>query len=111
MLEIMIWFLIIGIGLAIGDVLMNHWADSGSRFVEQKLFVYLLALVVYISSLTLYAYQLKTNPLSVATITPMLINVTIIFLVSVFYFHEKITGYQLIGIILAILAIFFLHKW
>ncbi|MCR4286272.1 MAG: EamA family transporter [Candidatus Kaiserbacteria bacterium] len=106
----MIWFLLIGIGLALGDVFMNHWADNGSRFSGQLFFVYLLALVIYCASLTLYAYQLKTTQLSIATVIPLLINVALVFTVSTFFLHEKINTYQLIGISLALVAIVFLSR-
>lgn len=106
----MIWFLLIGIGLSLGDVLMNHWADNDSRFSGQPLFVYLLALLIYCASLTLYAYQLKTTQLSIATIIPVLVNVAIVFTVSTFYLHEKINTFQLIGISLALVAIVFLSR-
>lgn len=106
----MIWFILIGIGLSLGDVLMNHWADNGSRFSGQLIFVYLLALVIYCATLTLYAYQLKTTQLSIATIIPVLINVAIVFTVSTFFLHEKINTYQLVGISLALVAIVFLSR-
>lgn len=106
----MFWFLLIGIGLSLGDVLMNHWADNGSRFSGQLFFVYLLALIIYGASLTLYAYQLKTTQLSIATIIPVLINVAIVFTVSTFLLHEKINTYQLIGIAFALVAIVFLSR-
>ncbi len=106
----MVWFILIGIGLAVGDLLMNHWADNGSRFTNQMVFFYLFALVVYVASLTLYAYQLKTTQLSIATIVPVLVNITLIFTISTFYFHEKVNAYQLIGISLALVAIVFLSR-
>ena len=106
----MIWFILVGIGLSLGDVLMNHWADNGSRFSGQLFFIYLLALIIYGASLTLYAYQLKTTQLSIATIIPVLINVAIVFTVSTFFLHEKINAYQLIGISLALVAIVFLSR-
>jgi drug/metabolite transporter (DMT)-like permease len=106
----MLAFIIIGIGLALGDVLMNHWADGGSRFQGSSLAIYLIALVVYIASLTLYAYQLKTTQLSVATIIPVLINVAIVFAVSTFYLHEKVSAYQYTGIFLALMALVFLSR-
>ena len=106
----MLWFLLIGVGLSLGDMIMNHWADGGSRFVGSWLFLYVLALVVYCASLTLYAYQLKTTQLSIATIIPILINVAIVFTYSTFYLQEKVNTYQLIGVSLALVAIVFLSR-
>lgn len=106
----MLAFIIIGVGLAIGDVLMNHWADGGSRYHGSSLAIYIAAVIVYTASLTLYAYQLKTTQLSIATIIPVLINVGIVFAVSAFYLHEKVSAYQYTGIFLALMALIFLSR-
>lgn len=104
-------FIIIGLGLALGDVIMKYWIVSGAHYSGIGLMFYVLALGVYSMSLTLFAYQLRTTPFSIATILPILINIVAVFLLSQLFYHKSITGRQFIGVAMALVAIFFLsHK-
>lgn len=102
----MLWkFILIGLGMTCGDVLMKQWVISGASLKDSSILIYFLALVVYGASLTTYAYQLFTTNISIATITPILVNVIIISLLSFFYYKESISAYQGVGILLAFCAI------
>ena len=107
----MLWKLIlVGVGLTIGDVLMKQWMLGGASFKKVMLVLYLSALVVYCASLTLEAFQLRTTNLSIAVITPILINIIAISLLSFFYYKEGLSLYQSAGIGLAVVSIVLFAK-
>jgi multidrug transporter EmrE-like cation transporter len=107
----MIWKLIlVGIGYTLGDVLMKQWILGGASFKSTSILIYLSALVIYGASFTGYAYQLFTMNFGIATITPILINIVAIALLSFFYYKEPISIYQGIGIVLALAAIILFSK-
>lgn len=109
--EFMLWELIlIGLGFAIGDILMKNWIAYGASFRNVSLIIYLFALIVYGLSFTAYAYQLRTTNFSIATIAPILVNIVIITLVSFLYYKEGLSLYQGIGIFLAIVSIILFSK-
>lgn len=109
--KIMLWKLIlVGIGLTIGDVLMKQWMLGGASFKKIMLVLYLSALVIYCTSLTLEAFQLRTMNLSIAVITPILVNIIAISLLSFFYYKEGLSPYQGVGIVLALISIVLFSK-
>jgi len=107
----MLWKLIlVGVGLTIGDVLMKQWMLGGASFKKVMFVLYLSALIVYGASLTLEAFQLRTTNLSIAVITPILVNIIAISLISFFYYKEGLTIYQSTGIGLALISIVLFSK-
>lgn len=107
----MLWKLIlVGIGLTIGDVLMKSWILGGASFKKAALALYFFALIAYGASLTVQALQLRTMNLSIAVITPILVNIVAISLLSYFYYKEGLSVYQGIGIILSLTAIVLFSK-
>ena len=108
--NLMIWFIFIGIGMALGDVLMKQWIVNGAEFRGMPLVYYVSALIVYCTSLTLFAYQLRVTPLSIAAILPILINIIVIFCIGLTFYNEKLSYYQLAGVGISLVALFFLSK-
>ena len=107
----MLWKLIlVGMGLTIGDVLMKQWMLGGASFKKAMFILYISALIVYGASLTLEAFQLRTMNLSIAVITPILINIVAISLLSFFYYKEGLSIYQSAGIGLAVVSIVLFSK-
>src|ERR1035437_6939243 len=107
----MLWKLIlVGVGLTIGDVLMKQWMLGGASFKKLMFVLYLSALIVYGASLTLEAFQLRTTNLSIAVITPILVNIVAISLLSFFYYKEGLSVYQSVGIGLALISIILFSK-
>lgn len=89
---------------------MKQWMLGGASFKNTSLLMYLSALVVYGTSLTLYAYQLRTMNFGVATITPVLTNIVSVSLLSFFYYRGGLSFYQSIGTALALVSILLFSK-
>jgi len=107
----MLWKLIlVGLGFALGDVLMKSWTISGASFKNISLLIYLSALVVFGASYTTYAYQLSKMNFGIATITPILVNIVAISLLSFFFYKEGLSSYQSAGIVLALVSIVLFSK-
>lgn len=107
----MLWKLIIvGLGLVAGDLFMKKWSISGESFKDLSIIFYILGVVIYGVSLTLYAYQLRTVNFGIATIVPILINLVVIALISFFYYKEVLSIYEVTGIFLAIIAVILFSK-
>lgn len=107
----MLWKLIlVGLGLTIGDVCMKQWMIEGASFRKVGVVLYLVAIAFYWASLTMQAFQLRTTNLSIAIITPILVNIIAISLLSYFYYKEGLSVYQGIGIFLALVAIVLFSK-
>ena len=102
----MLWkLLLIGLGMVLGDILMKNWIISGGFFRGVPLIIYISAIIVYGISLTGYAYQLRTMNFGIATITPILVNIATISLISFFYYKEVLSVYKVIGILFAFTSI------
>ena len=107
----MLWKLIlIGLGFAAGDVLFKQWMLSGASFKKVGLVLYFAALVLFWVSLTTQAFQLRATNLSIVVITPILVNIVAVSLISYFYYKEGLSVYQFIGIFLALIAIVLFSK-
>ncbi len=102
-------FILIGLGLTIGDNFMKLWARQNYSFTDSGLYFYALAILFYVSSLTYYGLQLRTTNFGVATILPILINILLVLALTFFYYHEPLTPSQMTGAVLALAAIFFLR--
>lgn len=102
----MLWKLIlIGLGMVLGDILMKNWIISGAMFRNSSLIFFIFALLVYGISLTGYAYQLRTMNFGIATITPILVNIVTIALISFFYYKEMLSMYKIFGMLFAFTAV------
>lgn len=107
----MLWKLIlIGLGFAAGDVLLKQWMLGGASFKKVGLFLYFAALILFWVSLTTQAFQLRAINLSIAVITPVLVNIVAVSLLSYFYYRESLSAYQFAGIILSLVAIVLFSK-
>ena len=91
----MLWKLIlIGFGFAAGDVLFKQWMLGGASFKKVGLLLYFAALIFFWASLTTQAFQLRTTNLSIAVVTPILVNIIAVSLMSYFYYREGLSVYQ-----------------
>ena len=90
--------------LTVGDVFMKNWIVTGAN----KWYIY--GLLVYIFALNFVAFSFKSKNIAVATIIFVLVNVISLTLVSWFYFEEKLTTTQLIGIGLGIASVIVLER-
>ncbi len=105
----LIKFIFIGIGMVLGDLLMKNWSNHLYELRGVGLTYFLAALLMYSVSLTYYGLQLRSTNFSVATILPIIINIVIVLLITLFYYHEPLTIKQWAGVFLGVCAIFLLR--
>lgn len=91
-----------GIILTFGDIIMKRWA-IGSGFV-----FYIVAMLLYIISLTMLGLAYKTENLAIASIVMVMINSITLIFVGIFLYKETFSIKQIIGIVLAISSMIFL---
>jgi hypothetical protein len=80
----LIKFILIGIGMVFGDVLMKNWANQLYSLHGSGLLYLVCALLSYSVSLTYYGLQLRSTNFSIATILPIVINLLVILLITIF---------------------------
>jgi drug/metabolite transporter (DMT)-like permease len=97
--------LCIGLGMAVGDILMKKWMLAGYAVSGSALAWLCSALAVYGISLVGYGFLLKTLNLNVATLVTVSFNVLVVALIGTFIFGESINGHQIAGMILCLLGI------
>lgn len=102
-------FILIGFGMALGDVLMKSWANNQYSLQGNSLLFLGGAILTYAASLTYYGLQLRVTNFSVATILPIIINVLIILLITIFYYHEPLSFKQWVGALLGMCAVVLLN--
>jgi multidrug transporter EmrE-like cation transporter len=92
-----------GIILTVGDIIMKKWVNTHSNVF------YVIGLVVWIIGLLFLAESFKFKNIAVASTIFVIFNVITLSLASWFYFKEKLSGLELIGIFLGIAAIILLE--
>jgi len=90
--------------LTIGDIFMKKWVVTGNNIL------YLYGFLIYAFALNFVALSFKCKNIAVATIIFVLINVISLTLVSWFYFQEKLSVTQLIGMGLGIASVIILER-
>ena len=98
-------FIIVGIGMVVGDVFMKSWAMEGYALHGMPLLLYVSGMLVYAGSLTFYAKQLHVTNFSVATTLPMMINIVAVALLTVFFYREAFSVVEWVATVLALASI------
>src|SRR3989339_1608086 len=95
------FFIIILLGTigVLGDFFMKL-AGSGEKSVDVKWF--LIAFFLYASTSFGWLYVMKRVELSSIGAIYSLVTILLLVLIGVFYFHERVNGYELAGIIMAV---------
>lgn len=83
---------------------MKKWS------MESTLSPYLLGMFFYFIGLNLFAFILKEKNLAIASTILVTVNTLTLIAVSYFYFKEKFTLLQSIGVFLSIIAVV-LMEW
>ncbi len=96
--------LIIGWGfLTLGDIFLKKWA------LEHHISPYVMGMIFYAIGLVCFGFTLKEKNLAVASTILVTANTLLLVVVSLFYFKEKFTLLQGIGICLSIVAVILLE--
>ena len=92
-----------GLILTVGDIIQKQWAVSG------KIWMFWLGIAVWTVGFVFLAWSFKYKNMAIASVIFVLVNIISLLLVSWFYYGEKITPVQLIGLGLAIIAVMLLE--
>ncbi|MBI4426393.1 MAG: EamA family transporter [Candidatus Kerfeldbacteria bacterium] len=104
---IMIVALLAVVGV-IGDFFIKI-AGHGPRFIEIKWFT--IGFIIYASTAFGWFYVMKHIKLSSLGVIYALTTVLFLVAISVFYFHEKLNGYEIVGIIAAVVSLVLLSRF
>ncbi len=102
---IVILLAIVGV---MGDFFMKL-AGSGPTFMHVKWFV--VAALLYMSTTVGWFYVMKHIKLSSLGVVYSLTTVLLLVVVGTFYFHEKLNGYEIAGIVTAVTSIVLLSRF
>ncbi len=92
----------------IGDFFIKL-AGNGSKYMEAKWFV--LGALVYAATAFGWFYVMKHIKLSSLGVIYSLSTVLLLVALGVFYFHEKLNVYEILGISAAIVSIILLSRF
>jgi multidrug transporter EmrE-like cation transporter len=95
----MLWLILGGILLTIGDIIMKKWVQT------ENLSYFLFGLIFYIVSLICLAFTFREKNIAVASLMLIIFNVVILSVVSWLFFSEPPTLRQFFGLCLGISAI------
>ena len=99
---------LIGIGLAIGDIFMEKWSLANYSLLGMSLVYLAVALLIYSISLIGYALLLKTFDLNVATLIVVALDVLIITVVGIFSFNQPLHTNAILGALFCFIGLCFL---
>lgn len=92
-----------GLILTGGDLFMKQWVNTN------KPAVYLLGMALYIVGLNFMAFSFKYKNIAVASVIFVLINIITLIAFSYFYWQERLSGLEVVGLTLGIIAIVLLE--
>jgi multidrug transporter EmrE-like cation transporter len=92
-----------GLIVTIGDLFMKEWITTNRSWI------YAGGMIFYLIGMNFLAFSFKYKNIAVASVIFILINVITLIVFSYFYFHEKLSGLEIGGILLGIAAIVMLE--
>lgn len=92
-----------GIVLTIGDLVMKKWVGNSSPFL------YGLGLTIYLIGMVFLSQSFKFKNIAIASLMLVLFNVIILLIVSWFFYQEKLSTIQMIGVFLGLISIIILE--
>lgn len=98
-----LWLVFGGITLTIGDIVFKFWVE------RPTVFSYISGLCIYLIGLMCLVQSYKTENIAIASAIFVIFNIVTLALVSWFYFNDKLSTMQMIGIFLAIIAVVILE--
>jgi len=99
-----VWLLISALFFAAGEFLSKLWGQAPSIRLT-----ILVVLVYSLGSITWLPALLHKNQLSVMGTLWLLLGVLATIIIGVFVFHEHLNRYQIIGVVLALLAMILIN--
>ena len=102
---VVVFLAIVGV---IGDFFIKL-SGHGPKFMDVKWFI--VGSLVYISTIAGWFYVMKHIKLSSLGVIYSLTTILFLVVIGVFYFHEKLNIYEIVGIITAIVSIILLTRF
>lgn len=90
-----------GLFLTAGDIVFKYYA------MEHKVMLYAGGIALYVVGLAFLVKTYETDNIAVASAVFVIANIITLTLVEWLWFHEPLSPYAIVGIVLAIAAIFF----
>ena len=102
-----IWALILlavgGLVLTLGDLAMKKWV------ISNKIYFYIVGLIIYLIGLNFLAQSFKYKNMAVASIIFVIFNVVTLSIFSWIYFNEKLNALEMIGLMLGLASVVILE--
>lgn len=103
-MDIALVFLFLGgIVLTLGDIVMKKWVISGQTYA------YFLGIFIYLIGMNFLAQSFKFKNIAVASVLLVVFNVITLTLVSWFFFKEKLSPLELLGILFGVASVVILE--
>jgi multidrug transporter EmrE-like cation transporter len=93
-----------GVVLTLGDLVMKEWV------VTRRSYLYVAGMLVYLVGLNFLAQSYRFENMAAASAMLVVFNVVSLAVVSWLYFDEKLSGLQVVGIALALLAVVLIER-
>jgi len=92
-----------GIVLTAGDLIMKKWTGNSSPFL------YGLGLIVYLIGMVFLSQSFKFKNIAVASLMLVLFNIITLLIASWFFYQEKLSLIQMVGIIFGLISVVILE--
>ena len=92
-----------GLVMTAGDIFMKKWIGS-----NLSLF-YILGLALYIVGLNFLAQSYRFENIAIASISLIVFNIVSLAIVSWIFFKQPLTTFQIVGLIVALIAVIILE--
>ena len=99
----MFYIIVGGILLTVGDIIFKHW------LVSDKPILLIPGIISYAGGLVCLILSYRSINIAVASALMVIFNIVFLAIASTFLFKEHLSTYQLIGLVIAIIAILFLE--
>jgi len=100
-----VWLVLGGVALTVGDILFRFWVDRPSYLSA----LYISGLAIYLIGLIFLVESFKSENIAVASAIFVIINIATLVVVSWLWFDDKLSLLQIIGLALALIAIVLLE--
>ncbi len=88
-----------GVILTAGDIVAKQWVISNKNYLFfAVLFLYLIGLIFLI-------FSFKYKNIAIASLMFVIFNITTLTIFSWFYFNERLTTVEMVGIVLGLVAV------
>jgi multidrug transporter EmrE-like cation transporter len=92
----LLWMFVGGIIVTVGDIIFKFWAE------QQSAYLFVAGILVYLTGTLFLIQSFRTTNIAVASMIFIIFNIIALTLVSWFYFDEKLSTLQLVGLVLAL---------